>query len=133
MLAPAATECGDWPRFASYPELAATALRLDGLDPSFGAAGVPVVPLSLACVGRAEPVGNRPRPLPAGVPPLLAVGAWSDFPATDRAVAQVRGSTSIFHAGSGHELYVSGSACVIEHVDRYFTTRELPPRDTTCP
>ncbi|WP_184965318.1 alpha/beta hydrolase [Nonomuraea endophytica] len=33
---------------------------------------------------------------------------------------------------TGHEIYVTGSACARQHADTYFTTGTLPPPNTTC-
>ncbi|MEV4893499.1 alpha/beta hydrolase [Nonomuraea sp. NPDC055795] len=68
----------------------------------------------------------------AGVPPLLALGTWADAPATFRSVAAVPGSSTVLQPGTGHEIYVTGSACARRHADTYFTTATLPPPTTTC-
>jgi pimeloyl-ACP methyl ester carboxylesterase len=125
------SECHEWPRFTSYGQLASTSARLTHADPNFGAAGT-MVSFLLMCTGWPGAVNNPPQPLPAGVAPLLGVGTWGDFPATNRVVNSVPGSRSIFHNGNGHELYATGNTCVIAHVDRYFTSKTLPAPGATC-
>jgi TAP-like protein len=121
----------DLPRFDDYAEMAAGVARLDRVSPNFGAQGT-MVPFTLACVGWPVSVDNPPRPLPQGLAPILGVGAWGDFPATSRVVAEVSGSGLVFHDGSGHELYATNNACVIAYVDAYFTSRVMPPRGAIC-
>lgn len=125
------SECKEWPRIAGFWELRATVARLDRIDRTMGAAGTQL-PFQLTCIGWPANVDNPPRPLPTGTPPLLGVGTWTDFPATNRVVERVPGSMSIYHDGNGHELYATGNTCVIEHVDRYFTDRVLPRPGTRC-
>ncbi|AHI01376.1 hypothetical protein KALB_8018 [Kutzneria albida DSM 43870] len=125
------SECREWPRLHSYAELASTVARLDRIDPVSGAAGT-MVPSLLTCVGWTGSVDNPPTPLPTGVPPLLGVGTWGDFPATERVARRVPGSSTIRHDGPGHELYATGNACVIGEVDRYFLDRVLPVPGHAC-
>ncbi|WP_163509321.1 alpha/beta hydrolase [Fodinicola acaciae] len=124
------SECHEWPRL-DYRQYATLSARLDRIDPNLGAAGT-MIPFALSCVGWPGSVVNPPRPLPAGLPPVLGVGAWGDFPATNRIIRQLPGSRMIYHDGYGHELYATGNACVIDHVDTYFITGSLPPATTTC-
>jgi len=123
------SECHEWPAPRSFTDLRASMTRLQRIDPVLGAAGT-TIPFTLACVGWPGIVNNPPRPLPAGLPPLLGVGTWGDFPATDRVVSRAPGSGSIYHDGAGHELYATGNACVIPLVDKYFLTA-VPPK-TVC-
>lgn len=123
--------CPDFPRFADYATFAATVDRLRRVAPDTGIGGTTVG--RLGCLGYPTPVTYPTGPLPRNLPPLLGAGTWSDFPATDRAIAQVPGSRSLYHDGPGHELYATGNACVIAHVDRYLTDRVLPPPGTQCP
>jgi pimeloyl-ACP methyl ester carboxylesterase len=127
------SECHEWPHPAGHADLAAAVRRLDAIDPDLGAAGT-MVPDVLACVGwpATDALTDPPRALPAGLPPLLGVGAWGDFPATERVVSRVPGSSTIYHDGTGHELYVTGNACVIGYVDEYFLTGSLPAPRTPC-
>lgn len=125
------SECREWPRSTSFDQLSRTVARLGRIDPNLGAGGT-MVPALLHCAGWPASVDNPPRPLPAGVPPLLGVGTWLDFPATNRIVQRVPGSSSIYHDGMGHELYATGNTCVIAHVDTYFTTGKLPQPGTRC-
>ncbi len=120
------SECREWPAPHSFAELKATTARLAHIDPVLGAAGT-MIAFTLACVNWPGGVDNPPRPLPHGLPPLLAVGTWDDFPATDRVVSRVPGSGSIYHDGNGHELYATGNACVIPLVDKYFLSG-MPPK-----
>ncbi|QUQ71371.1 alpha/beta fold hydrolase [Kutzneria sp. CA-103260] len=120
------SECHEWPAPRSFAELTATTARLARVDPVLGAAGT-MIAFTLACVSWPGTVDNPPRPLPRGLPPLLAVGTWDDFPATDRVVSRVPGSGFVSHDGGGHELYATGNACVIALVDKYFLTG-VPPK-----
>ncbi|MBF8184846.1 alpha/beta hydrolase [Nonomuraea sp. K274] len=64
---------------------------------------------------------------------MLGAGTWLDFAATSRVIAQVPGSRTIEHDSPGHNLFAAmANPCVIDHVSRYVTTRELPPRGTKC-
>ncbi|MFI9385658.1 alpha/beta fold hydrolase [Kutzneria sp. NPDC052558] len=119
------SECHEWPAPRSLADLRASIARLHRVDPVLGAAGT-MIPFTLACVGWPATVDNPPRPLPGGLPPLLAVGSWGDFPATERVVSRVPGSGSVYHDGGGHELYATGNACVIALVDKYFLTGAPP-------
>lgn len=125
------SECHEWPTFTGYGQMRATMRRVDRADPNVGAAGT-IYGFALACAGWPATLDNPPRPLPAGLPPLLGVGTWQDFPATARVVRRVPGSGTVYHPGTGHELYATGNACVIRHVDRYFTDRVIPSRNTRC-
>jgi pimeloyl-ACP methyl ester carboxylesterase len=122
--------CQDFPRHANHAAMASTIDLLRRIAPNTGAAGTTAI--RLACLGYPTPVTFPSGPVPAGVPPLLGVEAWED-PGTSRAVQQVRGSVTIYHDGLGHELYIQNNACVIGHVNRYFTTKALPPTGTECP
>ena len=128
---PGVTECLEFPNFADVGELTATVDRIRTVAPNTGAS-FPLVAHIVTCIGWPAPLSNPPAPLPAGVPPLLGAGTWSDFPGTNRVTEQVPGSVSIFHDGPGHVLYASGNACVIEHANRYFLEKDLPPEGTTC-
>ncbi|GAA3433145.1 alpha/beta fold hydrolase [Kutzneria kofuensis] len=119
------SECHEWPAPHSFAELHASIDRLARIDPALGAAGT-VVPFTLMCVDWPGTVNDPPRPLPHDLPPLLGVGSWTDFPATNRVVSQVPGSGSVYHDGGGHELYAIGNTCVIPLVDQYFLTAKPP-------
>jgi pimeloyl-ACP methyl ester carboxylesterase len=128
---PGLTECLEFPRPVDFARLSSTVRRLDRIAPNTGAS-FPLIQHITTCVGWPTPVTNPPRPLPTHLPPLLGAGTWTDYPGTDRVVSQVPGSTTIYHDGPGHTLYGTGNACVIALVDRYFTTRRLPPPGTRC-
>jgi pimeloyl-ACP methyl ester carboxylesterase len=125
------SECHEWPHPTSYGQLTAAVRRLDAIDPDLGAAGT-MEPAVIGCIGWPGAFTDPPRPLPASLPPLLGVGTWSDFPATERVVSRIPGSSTIYHDGTGHELYATGNNCVINHVDAYFRTGALPTRRTPC-
>ncbi|MFB4291706.1 alpha/beta fold hydrolase [Nonomuraea sp. ATR24] len=124
------TECTDWPRPASRAELDATVTRVRRAAPTAGAANT-LAAGSLACIGWPAPVTNPPAPLPKGLPPLLGAGAWGEFDAVSRILAQVPGSVTIAHDGPGHTLY-GANACARDHIDRYLTDGRLPSQGTTC-
>lgn len=131
LVMPVVTECRDWPRPSSYTQLASTVDRLRRTAPNTGAS-YPLVRSTLACIGWPTPMDNPPQALPKGLPPLLGAGAWAESATVDRLVSQVPGSGSLYLDDVGHGLYVTGNACVIKHADRYFVTREVPPRHTRC-
>ncbi len=128
--APDIVACQDMPRHKNYAALAATLATLRRLVPNTGTGGTTAG--RLGCLGYPTPVTFPGGPLPQDVPPLLGVGTWGDFPATNRVIEQVRGSVSIYHDGPGHELYISGNACVTRHVNTYFLSRALPESGTRC-
>jgi pimeloyl-ACP methyl ester carboxylesterase len=121
-----ASECHDWPATRSLADLTAAIAEDDRIDPVFGAAGT-FVPYSLMCLGWPAALNNPSRPLPHGVPPLLAVGTWGDFPMTSRVAARVPGSGWVHLQDAGHEVYAAGNQCVIALVDKYFLTG-VPPK-----
>jgi hypothetical protein len=101
------------------------------LGPSTGAA-LPLVAHVLSCAGWPTPVTNPPAPLPDGLPPLLGLGTWTDFPGTERLVRLVPGSVAIFHGGPGHVIHRPDNPCATDAVDRYLVELELPPPGTVC-
>lgn len=124
------TECTDWPRFTSLKDLTATVTRLRKIAPNAGAANT-FATSTLNCIGWPVPVTNPPAALPKGLPPLLGAGTWGESDATERILSQVPGSTTIHHDGPGHTLYGT-NACARAHINRYLTTRTLPPSETQC-
>ncbi|TDD46832.1 alpha/beta fold hydrolase [Nonomuraea terrae] len=124
------TECADWPRAAGRQELDATVARLRKAAPNAGAAGT-MATATLACVGWPVSVTNPPTPLPKTLPPLLGAGAWGESDAVARAIGQVPGSVTIVHGGPGHTLYGTNT-CARDHINRYFTDKILPPKNTAC-
>ncbi len=124
------TECTDIPRATSYPELIATAKRVERVAPNTGIVGT-MVANTLQCVGWPTPLTNPPAPLPDGLPPLLGAGAWDEFDAVKPVLDQVPGSGSIFHDDSGHTLY-QFNECARTLINRYVTDLEVPERDTEC-
>ncbi|MEV0146376.1 MULTISPECIES: alpha/beta fold hydrolase [unclassified Nonomuraea] len=124
------TECTDWPRAADRKELAATITRLRKAAPNAGSAGT-IATGVLQCIGWPTPVTNPPAPLPKTLPPLLGAGAWGESDAVARAIGQVAGSVTITHDGPGHTLY-GANPCARDHINRYFTDKVLPPKNTTC-
>ncbi|MGW7532452.1 alpha/beta fold hydrolase [Amycolatopsis sp. NPDC054798] len=128
--APAAVECLDWPRAGSYRRLAATTDRLRRTAPHVGASA-PIPMNLLRCEGWPAPVTNPPQPLPRHLPPLLGTGAWNESDAVGRVLAQVPGSGSVRHEGTGHTLYF-GNGCARAHIDRYLTDRVVPKLATEC-
>lgn len=128
-------ECLDHPRPAGLRELSRATGRLRRIAPNTGAAFPLAWHLPTTCAGWPAPVANPPAPLPGHLlPPMLGAGTWLDGAATARVTAQVPGSRTIRHDGPGHNLFAAmANPCVVDHVSRYVTTRELPPADTTCP
>ena len=123
------TECLDWHRPDSASELRTAQAAMLEASPSSGA-----VALSLnlmQCAGWPTPVTNPPEPLPSGLPPLLAAGAWGEDEASMRAIEDVPGSALISYDGPGHTLY-SNNECARDHINRYFTDRKLPHKRTWC-
>lgn len=124
------TECLDWPQFRSRVQMAKVIDRLRKIAPHTGAAHTLAIG-TLACVGWPVPVTDPPRPLPAGLPPLLGAGAWVESDAVERVLRQVPGSGSIRHDGPGHTLYLSND-CARAAIDRYFTDLTVPAPGTEC-
>lgn len=124
------TECADWPRPADRAQLNTWLTRLRKAAPNAGAASTLALG-TLLCVGWPVPVTNPPAPLPKTLPPLLGAGAWGEFDAVTRAISRVPGSVTITHNGPGHTLYLF-NPCARTHINRYFTDRTLPPKNTTC-
>ncbi|MEU6717778.1 alpha/beta fold hydrolase [Nonomuraea sp. NPDC046802] len=124
------TECTDWPRFANLKELTAATARLRKIAPNTGTANT-LASASLGCIGWPVPVTSPPAPLPKGLPPMLGAGAWGESDTVADVLAQVPGSAVIHHDGPGHTLYID-NPCARDHIDRYFTDRTLPPKQTQC-
>ncbi|WP_433438453.1 alpha/beta fold hydrolase [Nonomuraea sp. CA-141351] len=124
------TECTDWPRAADRKELNATITRLRKIAPDAGAAST-IATGVLQCIGWPASVTNPPAPLPKTLPPLLGAGAWGESDAVARAIGQVAGSVTFAHDGPGHTLY-GVNTCARDHINRYFTDKVLPPKNTTC-
>jgi pimeloyl-ACP methyl ester carboxylesterase len=125
--------CADLP-YPGYDKLKKleTALRRD--TPHIGWRSV--WPMANHCAGLPPTGTYPPHPIKApGLPPVLIAGGTYDdnTPTGDgqRLAAQLPGARFLTAAG-GHALYFSGHPCVREHVHRYFTTGELPPRGASC-
>jgi pimeloyl-ACP methyl ester carboxylesterase len=129
--APGVVECLDWPTLADQADLETTVRRLSRLAPDVGATNT-LAMNTLLCAGWPTKPTNLPKPLPRGLPPLLAAGNWNESEATSRVLAQVPGSGSVYHDGPGHTLYTVNT-CAREHIDRYLADRTIPPHGTTCP
>ncbi|MCO1654870.1 alpha/beta fold hydrolase [Pseudonocardia humida] len=125
------TECQEIPGYDDHRDMVGTVERVRAVGPALGVS-MPIVAHVLTCAGWPAPLANPPAPLPDGLPPLLGLGTWTDFPGTERAVRQVPGSVAVRHDGPGHVLYRTGNACAIEVADRYLTDLELPEPGTTC-
>ncbi|MEV0198645.1 alpha/beta hydrolase [Nonomuraea sp. NPDC050691] len=72
-----------------------------------------------------------------GSAPIMVVGAKGD-PATPyrwavSLTARLKTGSLLTYEGEGHGAYLSGSACVAQHVNTYLLTGKLPARDTSCP
>jgi hypothetical protein len=128
---PGVTECQEIPGYADQPEMAAAVARAGRIGPALGAA-LPLVSHVLTCAGWPAPLSNPPAALPSGLPPLLGLGTWTDFPGTERVTRQVSGSVAVFHDGLGHVIYRPDNPCAIDAVDRYLTDLQLPAPGTTC-
>lgn len=128
--APGAVECLDWPRAGSHRHLSAITDRLHRTAPHVGASA-PLPMNLLRCEGWPTPVTNPPRSLPRHLPPLLGTGAWNEFDAVSRVVAQVPGSGSVRHEAAGHTLYFD-NGCARGHINRYLTDRIVPKPATEC-
>ncbi|MFG1976594.1 alpha/beta fold hydrolase [Nonomuraea fuscirosea] len=124
------TECTDWPRVANRKEMTSIFTRLRKIAPNSGIAGSNAS-ATLNCVGWAVPVTNPPAALPKNLPPMLGAGAWGESDAVERVLTQVPGSATIHHDGPGHTLY-GFNPCARDHINRYFTDRTLPSRNTKC-
>ncbi|GAA2285683.1 alpha/beta hydrolase [Nonomuraea roseoviolacea subsp. roseoviolacea] len=90
------------------------------------------------CAHWPVPGDNRAKRIDAtGSAPIMVVGAKGD-PATPyrwavSLTARLKTGTLLTYEGEGHGAYLSGSACVAQHVNTYLLTGKLPARDTTCP
>jgi len=129
-IRPPGVECTDWPYATSQADLDRTLRRMRAAAPYTGAAGTLQMAMT-ACIGWPAPLSNPPRPLPHGLPPLLSAGAWGEYDAAARVVAQVPGSRSIYHDGPGHTLYTT-NACARKLIDDYLADKLLPPAGSRC-
>ncbi|GAA0936581.1 alpha/beta fold hydrolase [Nonomuraea longicatena] len=124
------THCLDGLGYATYEDYREGLRRGRKLSPHFGAMRAWH---DLACPGWPVPVANPRAPLPADrLPPLMAVGSWTDYEATAAITRKVPGSGGVAYDGHGHGLYLAGKMCPIAHVNRYFLTGEPPPPGTVC-
>ncbi|UUU38251.1 alpha/beta hydrolase [Streptomyces sp. NBC_00162] len=125
-------DTNDRPTAQDYVDTVSQAVKA---SPVFGkslAAGM------LQCTG--WPVTGDTRTLPvdaASAPPALLVATRGD-PATPyegaahMAAALGNHSRVLTYEGEGHGAYLTSSACVHEHVERFLTTKTLPPENATC-
>lgn len=124
-----ATQCPDGRGFADYAEFQRIRALGERLSAHF--AGIELWH-PLGCAGWPSPVTDPPAPLPAGLPPLLGAGTWTDHAETADLVSRVPGSATVRYDGPGHGLYLTGDRCTIAHVNRYLAFGRLPPPDTVC-
>ncbi|MEV4110509.1 alpha/beta hydrolase [Nonomuraea sp. NPDC049695] len=124
-----ATQCADGLRFGGYREYRAVRALGERVSPNLAGMGLWH---RLGCVGWPTPVTNPRAPLPAGLPPLLGAGSWTDHDDTADIVRRVPGSATVRYDGHGHGLYLTGNACVIAHADAYLMDLRLPPTGTVC-
>jgi pimeloyl-ACP methyl ester carboxylesterase len=128
---PGVTECQEIPGYADQRAMAETVSRVRAIGPALAAA-LPLVAHALTCAGWPAPLSNPPAALPVGLPPLLGLGTWTDFPGTERVTRQVPGSVAVFHDGPGHVIYRPDNPCATDAVDRYLVDLVLPAPGTTC-
>ncbi|TDD12085.1 alpha/beta hydrolase [Nonomuraea deserti] len=95
-----------------------------------------VWPMANHCAGLPPTRTYAPHPIKApGLPPVLVAGGEYDdnTPTADgrRLAGQLPGARFLPAIG-GHALYLSGHPCVREHVHRYLTAGQMPPRGASC-
>jgi len=129
-----AVNCLDRAESGDLAAVRATAARLDGAAPHFGAyLGWSSLPCGLWPV---EAV-STPHPVRAvGAAPILVVGTTRD-PATPYAWArslasQLESGRLLTHVGDGHTAYRQGNRCVDRAVDRYLLSGRLPVEGARC-
>jgi hypothetical protein len=128
-----AVNCSDRPWPDDPQAYVALAERLAVQAPRFG----PSVALAgLSCATWPAKPPEQPRAVTgAGAPPVLVVATTGD-PATPYAwsvdlVERLDSGVLLTHRGQGHTVYdVDGPACVVEAVDAYLLTLEVPEQRT---
>ncbi|MFI7708955.1 alpha/beta hydrolase [Nonomuraea sp. NPDC049480] len=125
--------CADLP-YPGYDRLVKLEKSLRRDTPHIGWRAV--WPMANHCAGLPPTRTYPPHTIKApGLPPvLIANGEYDDnTPAADgRKLAAALPGAHYLKAVGGHALYFSGHPCVREHVHRYLTTGELPPRGASC-
>ncbi|WP_246147626.1 alpha/beta fold hydrolase [Nonomuraea turkmeniaca] len=124
-----ATMCADGLRFRDHREYRAVRALGEQVSPNLDGMGLWH---RLGCTGWPAPVTNPAARLPAGLPPFLGAGTWTDYDDTADLVRRVPGSATVRYDGHGHGLYLTGNGCVIAHANAYLTDLRLPPPGTTC-
>ena len=128
-----AISCVDRPGLSSLSQLEKDANTLSRKYPDFGG---PAVWGSLPCLYWPVKPESHPSVIHAPLAPtILLVGSTGD-PATPyqwaQAVSkQLDHSVLLTRIGNGHIGYFS-SKCVANYVDNYFTSLQLPKKNTTC-
>ncbi len=125
--------CSDRPWPDAPADYVALAERLTRDAPRTGEA---VALAGLSCAGWPAQPAEEPREVTGdGAPPVLVVGTTGD-PATPYAwsvelAASLESGVLLTHRGQGHTVYgVDGPPCVVEPIDEYLVTLELPERRT---
>jgi pimeloyl-ACP methyl ester carboxylesterase len=128
-----AVNCSDRPWPDDPAAYVALAERLAAQAPRFGSS---VALSGLSCATWPAKAEAQPQEVTGeGAPPVLVLGTTGD-PATPYAwsvglAEQLDSGVLLTHRGQGHTVYdVDGPACVVEAVDAYLLTLEVPERRT---
>ncbi|WP_159447716.1 alpha/beta hydrolase [Streptoalloteichus hindustanus] len=130
--------CADFPDGGDYAEVRRIEDRMrERVAPRLGWLRASVLVGQLFCGGLPRVGEYAPRRVRAtGLPPVLLVSGRADTTTplrhAERVGAQLPRSRVLPVDGS-HALYVSGNACVRDHVHRYLTTGVLPLPGAHCP
>ncbi|MDR8414518.1 alpha/beta hydrolase [Nonomuraea sp. 3-1Str] len=128
-----AITCADTSERPTRAQAAAVNRKIKKIFPVLATSGT-VAP----CAHWPVPGDDRAKRIDAtGSAPIMVVGAKGD-PATPyrwatSLTARLRTGVLLTYEGEGHGAYLSGSACVAQHVNTYLLTGKLPARDTSCP
>ena len=128
-----AVNCSDRPSPDAPEAYVALSERLAQEAPRFGRA---VALTGLACAAWPAKPSEQPEPVTGEDAPPVVVVATTGDPATPYAWAvaladRVESSVLLTHRGEGHTVYgVDGPPCVVEAIDAYLFTLEVPERRT---
>jgi pimeloyl-ACP methyl ester carboxylesterase len=128
-----AINCLDSPADRDAEHYDALAKELAVVSPHFGSA---IAYYGLQCAAWLLPIRTSPVPRAVGSAPILVVGTTGD-PATPyiwakKMATDLENAVLLTLDGEGHTAYIGGPDCIVNAVDRYVLTLDVPRAGTRC-